>query len=76
MFFFFLVAVTIGFSATSYSVNECDGQVNIIIAVLKGSLKRKVAVHLSTSDVTANGELKTFVEQIYKSMIILLLFFS
>ena len=64
MSFFRLAAVTIGFSAISYSVSECDGQVNIIVAVLKGSLKRKVVVHFSTSDVTANGELKTFVEQI------------
>ena len=47
-----------GFSAPSYSVNECEGLVSIIIAILNGSLKRKVAVHLSTSDLTANGKLK------------------
>ena len=41
----------------SYSVNECKGQISIVI-VVRGSLKRKVALHLSTrlSDLTANGK--------------------
>lgn len=53
--FLSLVAITIGFTSTSYSVNECDVQVSIIVAVLKGSLKKRVALHLSTSDLTPNG---------------------
>ena len=58
---FFLAAITIGFSDPPYSVNECDGQVSIVV-VLKGSPKRKVAVCLSTRDLTANGKLLIFVE--------------
>ena len=50
-------AVTIGFNATLYSVNECDGQVTIAIAVLNGTLRRRVVLHLSTIDLTANGKL-------------------
>ena len=58
------LAITIGFSATSYYVNECHDQVNIIIAVLNhGSLKKEVTLHLSTNDLTANGNpSKIFVE--------------
>ena len=39
----------------SYSVNECEGQVSIVV-VVKGSLKRTIALHLNTSDLTANGK--------------------
>ena len=37
---------------SSYSVNECEGQVSIVV-VVKGSPKRTIALHLST---TANGK--------------------
>jgi hypothetical protein len=40
----------------SYSVNECEGQVSIVI-VVNGTLKRRVDLHLSTSSLTANGNL-------------------
>ena len=41
---------------SSYSVNECKGEVSIVV-VVKGSLKRAVALHLNTIDLTANGKL-------------------
>ena len=41
---------------SSYSVNECKGEVSIVV-VVKGSLKRTVALHLNTIDLTANGKL-------------------
>ena len=37
-------------------MNECEGQISIDV-VVKGSLKRKIALHLSISDLTANGKL-------------------
>ena len=40
---------------SSYSVNECEGQVSIVV-VVKGSLKREIALHLSTNNLTANGK--------------------
>ena len=41
---------------SSYPVSKCEGQVSIVV-VVKGSLKRKIALHLNTSDLTANGKL-------------------
>ena len=58
-----LTAASIGFSVPSYTVNECEGQVSIVV-VVKGSLKRRVALRLSTSDLTANGKPKGLYEQI------------
>ena len=47
----------IGFLNTSYTVGESDGQANIQIGVIRGSLQRPVAVQFSTNAVSAAGKL-------------------
>ena len=53
-------------------MNECEGQISIDV-VVKGSLKRKIALHLSISDLTANGKLINGLMSRYVHNIILLI---
>ena len=49
-------AITIGFlSTTNTTVSESDGQVNIIIGVILGSLQTDVVAYVSVSDLTTTG---------------------
>lgn len=48
-------AIVIGLLSTTYTVNENDGEVNIAVGVLEGSLHGEVIVSVSTSDSTATG---------------------
>ena len=47
----------IGFLNTSYTVGESDGQANVQIGVIRGSLQRSVVVEFSTNVVSAAGKL-------------------
>ena len=55
---FALTAVTIGFSNTSYSVLESNGQLNIVVEVLSGSLQREVVINLSVFDTSHHDNSK------------------
>ena len=46
-----------GFLDTSYTVGESDGQANIQIGVIRGSLQRPVIVEFSNNAVSAVGKL-------------------
>ena len=60
--------VVIGFLDTSYNVGESDGQANVQIGVIRGSLQRLVVVEFSTNAVSAAGNLqKSVVYSISKS---------
>ena len=48
-------AVTIGFTSTSYSIEESAGSVTFIVSVLTGTLSRLVEVGFSTDDGSATG---------------------
>ena len=47
--------VTIGFSPTTYTVNEGVGSVSVALSLRNGILARDVAVTLQTLDGTATG---------------------
>ena len=47
----------IGFLDTLYTVGESDGQANVQIGVIRGSLQRPVVVEFSTNAVSAAGNL-------------------
>ena len=66
--------ITIGFTHTNYSVNECEGLARVTIKVINqsvGVLQRDITVLLSTSDSTAFG--KVFIQRYIKSNMLLLL---
>lgn len=50
-----LTGVVIGFTETSYEVNEDDGEAVARAEVLSGELSREVVVRFNTSDGTATG---------------------
>ena len=54
------IAVRIGFDPDTYSVNEGDGVVNLMVSVLEGRLDTEVVVQLFTSDDTAICKAKSF----------------
>ena len=49
-------AIVIGFLNTSYTVSENDGEANIQIGVIQGSLERPVVVRFSTNAISASGK--------------------
>lgn len=53
---FLHVVVRIGFSPTDYTVFESDGVVTVFVAVLEGSLQRRVPVTFVTNANTITGE--------------------
>ena len=55
---FALTVVTIGFSNTSYSVLESNGQLNIAVEVTSGSLQRDVVINLSVFDTSHHDNSK------------------
>ena len=56
IFFFFTIAVTIGFRPQNYTVNEEDGSVTFTILLISGTLERDVTVPFFTSSGTATEE--------------------
>ena len=55
LFFFHLIAVTIGFENTFYSVDESSGSLTVDVAVLSGDLSRDVVVRFDTRRDSATG---------------------
>ena len=69
-----LAVITIGFTHTDYSVNECEGLAHVTIKVINqslGVLQRDITVLLSIKDSTAFG--KVFIQRYIKSNTLLLL---
>jgi hypothetical protein len=50
--------ITVGFNPDNYEVNEVDGQVELIVEVINGTLERNVSILFETSpgEATEAGE--------------------
>ena len=60
----FFAAVTIGFDPNTYTVNEPDGSVILMVHLISGVLEREVIVNFETSPGSATGNFK--INKIYK----------
>ena len=60
-FICFSVAVVVGFTSTSYTVNESDGIATIQVEVLSGSTELDIPLSISLSDGSALGELTVMI---------------
>ena len=52
---FVFVGITVGFDQDSYSVNETDGSVTLVVRIIDGSLGRPATVNFFTTDGTATS---------------------